>query len=423
MKSSIPGYTIHPAADLFPMLREEELAHLAVDIAENGQRVPVVMWFDGEGEEVVIDGRNRILACRRAGVEPVTETYRGNDPLGLAIGLNVNRRHLSKSQLAIAAARCMPMYKERAELRMKAGKAPSGSSPEGSDARDEAGRDFNVSGSLVQRAARVLDAGNEELVDLVELGEMTVSAAYNEIKRPGDPEDDAEFDAASEEPENETEGGFEDANTVGESPATTTEPAGEDAPILVDGLEVDLDLSQWFTTVELADRLVEGIGLRPDSVLEPAAGSGALIDALHRRWPDVPVTACEIDARWADKLHDRTPDHVDVRCVDGLKFEGGFHWALLNTPFEDGQDVDFLEHSMRQSTSIAAIIRSNVLQLVSAGERVWSDERWSWDIKLLEGRPRFSGTRGTPRHEFCVVYGRQEREDVERVVTVDWWRR
>jgi ParB-like chromosome segregation protein Spo0J len=57
---------VHPIADLFPMMTDEELADLAADIKANGLLHPIVV--DKEG--ALIDGRNRARACEIAGVEP-----------------------------------------------------------------------------------------------------------------------------------------------------------------------------------------------------------------------------------------------------------------------------------------------------------------------------------------------------------------
>ena len=84
----------HPVAALFPMMDDGELAELAADIGERGQLQPIIL--DGEGR--ILDGRNRHAACLKAGVEPVFETYTGDDPDGYAPTVNVNRRHLKPGQ-------------------------------------------------------------------------------------------------------------------------------------------------------------------------------------------------------------------------------------------------------------------------------------------------------------------------------------
>lgn len=82
------------------MLAEDELTELAADIKEHGLFQPIVL--DAEGR--VLDGRNRLAACKLAGVEPVFETFSGDDPDGFALAVNIARRHLTTGARAIIAA-------------------------------------------------------------------------------------------------------------------------------------------------------------------------------------------------------------------------------------------------------------------------------------------------------------------------------
>jgi len=52
---------------------------------------------------LVLDGHNRLAACKLADVEPRFESVNGADPLALVVSLNVKRRNLSAGQRAIAA--------------------------------------------------------------------------------------------------------------------------------------------------------------------------------------------------------------------------------------------------------------------------------------------------------------------------------
>lgn len=93
-------YIVHPAAELFPMLPDDELDDLARDIHANGLIHPIVRDRSG----AILDGRNRLRACELAGVDPAFTTYEGDDPAAYVIAENVNRRHLSKGQRAMAVA-------------------------------------------------------------------------------------------------------------------------------------------------------------------------------------------------------------------------------------------------------------------------------------------------------------------------------
>lgn len=97
---------IHPVAEMFPMMTDEELNDLAADIKANGLIHPIVLDKDGQ----LVDGRNRLEGCKRANV-PATfrELPEGQDPVAFILSANVTRRHLNKGQqaMAVAKARCL----------------------------------------------------------------------------------------------------------------------------------------------------------------------------------------------------------------------------------------------------------------------------------------------------------------------------
>jgi hypothetical protein len=99
-------YPAHPAAEAFRMLPDDELQALADDIAEKGLFDPIMLDTDGV---MLIDGRNRLKACRLAGVEPRFDRLpAGIDPVGYIVSKNINRRDLTKGQKAIALALIYP---------------------------------------------------------------------------------------------------------------------------------------------------------------------------------------------------------------------------------------------------------------------------------------------------------------------------
>jgi len=92
VQSSAGDLQLHPAADAFPMMDRQRLAELAADIQANGLQVPIVLC-DG----MVLDGRNRLMACQTTGVEPLFCTYEG-DPWAYVWSLNGARRDLNADQ-------------------------------------------------------------------------------------------------------------------------------------------------------------------------------------------------------------------------------------------------------------------------------------------------------------------------------------
>ena len=65
-------YKVHPVADVFPMMSDEELRVLGEDIAANGLGVPLDFGRMGK-RRVLCDGRNRLEAMERKGI-PLPDT-------------------------------------------------------------------------------------------------------------------------------------------------------------------------------------------------------------------------------------------------------------------------------------------------------------------------------------------------------------
>jgi hypothetical protein len=59
-------------------------------------------------DSVLLDARNRCEARQRAGVEPHVAELNGMDPAAYVLSANVSRRHLTKSQRAMAVAKLYP---------------------------------------------------------------------------------------------------------------------------------------------------------------------------------------------------------------------------------------------------------------------------------------------------------------------------
>lgn len=156
----------HPLAELFPMLSEQEIRELADDIVTYGQREPIVL-LDGK----VLDGRNRLAACRFAEVEPQFAEFEGDDPLGFVLSLNLHRRHLTESQRAMVAARLVDW--DRGMNQHMAGSANL--LTHAMPAR-EAARRLSISERAVIAAKRIRDHGAAELVDAIRDGRVSVHA-------------------------------------------------------------------------------------------------------------------------------------------------------------------------------------------------------------------------------------------------------
>jgi protein gp37 len=182
-------YEVHPAAAIFPTLPDDELKQLADDIQRNGLQEPVVLTAD---RKVLVDGRNRYLACDMLNIEPVYDTlpeyYGETEILAYIVSANIRRRHLTAGQRDMAAADLEPFYAAAAKERQLAGlkkgdQAPVKPEPaQRGQARDQAAAAVGARPQGVSQA-KALKEQAPDLAEKVKTGQMALDAADKERKK------------------------------------------------------------------------------------------------------------------------------------------------------------------------------------------------------------------------------------------------
>ena len=156
------SFGVHPAAAIFPLLEKSDFKDLKADIKANGVRNPVILMGDQ-----ILDGRNRFAACEELGIECPTEQYKGNDPVGMVISQNINRRHLTDD------ARVALVTKLRAKDFMAEAKDSQKSSKKGQkgggkgEVSTRLAKEAGVSEHKGRAAAKVAKHAPEELDEVI----------------------------------------------------------------------------------------------------------------------------------------------------------------------------------------------------------------------------------------------------------------
>lgn len=163
----------HPLSELFPLMQGREFDELVGDIKANGLREPI--WtYEGQ----ILDGRNRWRACEAAQLahRPMRE-YTGDDPVSFVVSLNLHRRHLDESQRQVVAAKIANATHGGDRRSNQAASLPVVTQADAAEL-------LNVSERGVRTAKQLLDHGAPELVDAVESGRVSVSAAADVSELP-----------------------------------------------------------------------------------------------------------------------------------------------------------------------------------------------------------------------------------------------
>lgn len=168
-------------SDLFPMIGPDEFEALKRDIAEHGQREPILL-VDGE----VVDGRNRMRACEELGVEPKVENLtaaEAGDVFALVMSLNFHRRHLKPHEKGAALAAWL---EHRGGGKQKAGRPKTESAHDGPISVTKAAATLNIPKATAQRhlqAAEDYKAAAPQLRAKVDAGEITPKKARELTER------------------------------------------------------------------------------------------------------------------------------------------------------------------------------------------------------------------------------------------------
>jgi predicted RNA methylase len=128
------------------------------------------------------------------------------------------------------------------------------------------------------------------------------------------------------------------------------------------GVEVVTAPELFVTPPELAQRVAETADIKPGhTVLEPSAGTGALLEAARERGGI--TTAVEINYKLASLLSQRFDD---VRTADFLQCGaelGKFDRVIMNPPFADQADIAHVTHAMtflKEGGKLVAIMSAGV---------------------------------------------------------------
>jgi hypothetical protein len=171
--------------------------------------------------------------------------------------------------------------------------------------------------------------------------------------------------------------------------------------ILKEGKRCNLQQEYQFfeTPPQLADWLVMLAGgiHENDTVLEPSAGRGALIKAIHRACPSVTVECYELMPENREFLH--SLDNVIILDEDFTKDSVGSYTKIIaNPPFSGNQDIEHVRimYKLLEKGGTLAAITSSHWKIASEKKcvdfRNWLEEVHGEVFEIGAGEFKESGT-------------------------------
>ena len=161
---------------------------------------------------------------------------------------------------------------------------------------------------------------------------------------------------------------------------------------------------QYYPTPgDIADRMVEKLNIREDNVkagkvLEPSAGRGALIQAVHMKFPDIVIDAYEINPDCYQSLEQCR--NVFIHKSDFLESPDDeyYDYIIANPPFAKNADIRHfckMYSVLKPGGTMCCIVSSHALEVSGSEETEF--KTWLYSLspdieKLPHGTFKESGT-------------------------------
>lgn len=264
-------YRIDPELnDVLPKLSPEDYASLEKSLLKDGFKgAPIMVWGD-----VIVDGHNRYEICNKHHIPYEVKKIdfeNKEEAMRWMVRQQIGRRNLTPMQRISISEKYRPFYeKEAKENQSKAGKEYGNGGTkltsnlpqalekkERNPTTDKKLADMSdVSETTYRMGKKILNSGNEELIQQALKGEKSISKAYNELKASQKKESEKKLDnSISSDPKSKLEDLKE--NKRKESAQKVREARDEhgfDSPEYEDAKQQQLDVEIQINALENAVR-------------------------------------------------------------------------------------------------------------------------------------------------------------------------
>jgi len=169
--------------NLIPPLSNEEYNQLEANILEEGIREPIITW-----NGFIIDGHNRFSIAQRFDLEYKTTSkyFASEESVKEWMILNqFGRRNLSNYQRSVLALELEEVFSKKAKEKQKegGGAVPQKSAKPPIETRKELSKVASVSHDTISKVKKIQEKAPQEVKAKLETGEVSINAAYKEIKK------------------------------------------------------------------------------------------------------------------------------------------------------------------------------------------------------------------------------------------------
>ena len=189
-------YRIDPELnEVLPKLSDADYKALEQSLLTDGFKgAPIMVWGD-----IIVDGHNRYEICNKHNIPyevKEIEFENKEEAIIWMVRQQLGRRTLTPLQRISIVEKYKPFYKKKAKKNMSLGGGDKKSGLENStnpisvenkiDVRAELAKDADVSTNTYSKGMKILESGNEELINETISGQKSINKAFNELKKNAD---------------------------------------------------------------------------------------------------------------------------------------------------------------------------------------------------------------------------------------------
>lgn len=188
-------YRIDPELNnVLPELSDADYKALEQSLLTDGFKgAPIMVWGD-----IIVDGHNRYEICNKHNIPfdvKSIEFESKEEAILWMVRQQIGRRTLTPLQRIQIVEKYKPFYKKKAKENMslggksyspKKGSENSTKVEEKIDVRAELAKDADVSTNTYARGVKILESGNEELINETISGQKSINKAFGELKKSAD---------------------------------------------------------------------------------------------------------------------------------------------------------------------------------------------------------------------------------------------
>lgn len=171
---------------LIPPLSDDEFKQLEENCVKEGIRNALVVWKVPNGDQILVDGHNRMkISAKHGGIPFQIKEMSFNlreDAIAWIIRNQFGRRNLSAYDRSLLAIKLEPIEKAEAKKR-QGSRTDKGNIPQKSaESRDEIAKIAGVSHDTIHKVKTIEGSSREDIKEAVKSGDMSINQGYREIK-------------------------------------------------------------------------------------------------------------------------------------------------------------------------------------------------------------------------------------------------